>query len=117
MTDRDTRDSGPDRPRVEPEIIPPGQRARREQSRVFISIDENGATRRVNLAQPGLLTILLALAVFGLIVVALLVVLLSVALIWIPVAIALVVAFVAAATFRQWWHRIRLWWTERGTRS
>ena len=53
MTDRNPRDSSPDRPRSEPEIIPPGQRDRRDPSHVFISIDENGGTRRVYLAQPG----------------------------------------------------------------
>ena len=113
MTDRNPRNSGPDRPRSEPEIIPPGQRDRRDPSHVFISIDENGGTRRVYIAQPGPFTIILALAIIGLIGVVVLIVLLSVALIWIPVVIALVAAFVASVTFRHWLRRFRIWWDRR----
>ena len=113
MTDRNPRNSSPDRPRSEPEIIPPGRQDRRDPSHVFISIDENGGTRRVYLAQPGPFTIILALAIIGLIGVVVLIVLLSVALIWIPVVIALVAAFVASVTFRHWLHRFRIWWARR----
>jgi hypothetical protein len=113
MTDRNPRDSDPDRPRFEPEIIPPGQRDRRDPSHVFVSIDENGGTRRVYMTQPGPLTIILALAVLGLIGVVALIVLLSVALIWIPVVLALVAAFVASVMFRHWLHRLRTWWARR----
>jgi hypothetical protein len=104
MTDRDHRDTGPERPRSEPEIIPPGQRG---PSQVFVSIDEDGRTQRIYLAQPGPFTILLGLAVFGLIAVVALVLLLSVALIWIPVAIVLVAAFVGSVMIRRWWHKLR----------
>lgn len=113
MTGRDPRDPDPDRPRSEPEIISPGQRSGRDPSHVFISIDENGGARRIYLAQPGPFTLILALAVLGLIGLAVLIVLLSVALIWIPIVIALVAAFVASATFRHWWLRLRTWWTQR----
>jgi hypothetical protein len=113
MTDRKPNDSEPERPRSEPEIIPPGQQDRRDASRVFISIDENGGPRRVYMAQPGPLTIVLALMVVGLIGVVALIVLLSVALVWIPVVILLVAAFVASMTFRQWLHRFRSWWARR----
>ena len=113
MTDRKPDGSEPDRPRSEPEIIPPGQRDRRDPSHVFISIDEDGSPRRIYMAQPGPLTIILALAVLGLIGVVALIVLLSVALIWIPVVIALVAIFVASMTFRHWLHRFRSWWARR----
>jgi hypothetical protein len=113
MTDRKPAGSDPDRPRSEPEIIPPGQQDRRDRSHVFISIDESGGPRRIYMAQPGLLTIMLTLAVMGLIGVVALVVLLSVALIWIPVVIVLVAAFVASVTFRHWLHRFRNWWARR----
>ncbi|MDQ8732432.1 hypothetical protein [Bradyrhizobium sp. LHD-71] len=110
MTDR--RDQEPDRPHLEPEIIPPG-RQERDSGHVFISIDENGDARRVYIARPGPLTIIVALAVLVLIGLLLLIVLLSVALIWIPVAIALLAAVVAVATFRHWWHRLQNWWARR----
>jgi hypothetical protein len=113
MTERNSGGSDPDRPRYEPEIIPPGQQGRRESSRIFASIDENGGTRRIYMARPGPFSMLLALAIVGLIGVVVLIVLLSVALIWIPVVIALVAAFVAWVTFRHWWHRFRIWWERR----
>lgn len=113
MTDSKPNGSEPERPRSEPEIIPPGQRDRRDPSRVFISIDENGGKRRVYMAQPGPLTIFLALMVLGLIGVVALIVLLSVALIWIPVVLALVAAFVASVMFRHWLYRLRIWWASR----
>jgi hypothetical protein len=113
MTGRTPNDSEPDRPRSEPEIIPPGQRDRRDPSHVFISIDEDGGPRRVYMAQPGPLTIALVLAVMGLIGVVALIVLLSVALIWIPVVLALLAVFVASMTFRHWLHRFRTWWARR----
>jgi len=111
MTNR--RDDEPERPRFEPEIIPPVQQDRRDRSHVFVSIDEHGDARRIYLAKPGLLTIILALAVLGLVGISVLIVLLSVALIWIPVVIALAAAFVASVTFRHWLHRLRTWWARR----
>ena len=102
-----------EQPRSEPEIIPPGSRDRRGPSHIFMSVDEDGGARRVYLARPGPFTLVLALAIFGLIALAVLIVLLSVALIWIPVVIVLVGAFVASVTFRHWTHRFRTWWARR----
>jgi hypothetical protein len=111
MTDR--RDQEPDRPHLEPEIIPPGRRQERDSAHVFVSIDQNGDARRVYIARPGPLTIIVALTALVLIGLVLLIALLSVALIWIPVAIALLAGFVAVATFRHWWHRLQSWWARR----
>jgi hypothetical protein len=113
MSERDPRDSEPEQPRHEPEIIPPGQRGRRDSSHIFVSIDEHGGTRRLFMARPGPFTTILVLAVIGLIGLVALIVLLSVALIWIPVVIALVAAFVASMTFRHWWRRFQVWWARR----
>lgn len=113
MNARNPRESDAEKPRSEPEIIPPGRRDRGDPSHIFMSIDEDDGVRRVYLARPGPFTIILALAVLGLIALAVLIVLLSVALIWIPVVIALVGAFVASVTFRHWMHRFRSWWAQR----
>jgi hypothetical protein len=107
MTDRDSQE--PSRPRSEPEIIPPDHSGRNDRSRIFVSIDENGAERRIYMAQPGPFTIILALAILALIGVVMLIVLLSVALIWIPVVIVLVGAFVLSV----YWRRFRMWLARR----
>jgi hypothetical protein len=80
MTNRDPSDSGASRPRSEPEIIPPGQSGRRGRG-IWVSVSDGGGPRRVFVAQPGPFTILLALAVLGLIAVVMLILLLSVAVI------------------------------------
>jgi hypothetical protein len=102
----------PEQPRAEPEIIPPGRAGRRERA-AFVSVDERDGIRRVYVARPGPFTIMLALAILGLIGLVMLIVLLSVALVWIPVVIALIVAFVLTVTFRQYWWRFRAWLARR----
>jgi hypothetical protein len=105
MTDRDPQE--PSRPRSEPEIIPPDRSGR--NGRIFVSIDDDGETRRVYLTQPGPFTILLGLAVLALIAVVMLIVLLSVAVIWIPVVMLLIAAFVLSV----YWRRFRMWLARR----
>lgn len=109
MTNRDSQDPDASQPRSEPEIIPPGRAGRNQSGGIWVSIDENGETRRVHMARPGLLTIILGLAVLGLIALVMLIVLLSVAVIWIPFVIVLVGVFVASI----YWRRFRMWLARR----
>ena len=109
MTNRDPNDSGTSRPRSEPEIIPPGRPGRNQRDGIWVSIDENGEARRVFMSRPGPFTIILALAILGLIAVVMLILLLSVAVIWIPVVIVLITAFVASI----YWRRFRMWLARR----
>jgi hypothetical protein len=109
MTDRDPHDPDASRPRSEPEIIPPGRASRNQRGGIWVSIDEHGDTRRVFVSRPGPFTILLALAVLGLIALIMLIVLLSVAVIWIPVVIVLIAAFFAS----MYWRRFRMWLAQR----
>lgn len=109
MTNSDPRDTGGPGARSEPEIIPPGRAGRNQSGGIWVSIDENGEARRVHMARPGLLTIVLGLAVLGLIALVMLIVLLSVAVIWIPFVIVLVAAFVAS----MYWRRFRMWLARR----
>ncbi|MGH6769454.1 MAG: hypothetical protein ACRECO_10600 [Xanthobacteraceae bacterium] len=111
MTDRNPHGSGRERPRSEPEVIPPGRSSGRDG--IWISVDENGGTRRVYLARPGPFAIIVGLAILGLIAAVMLIVLLSVALIWIPVVTVLVTAFVLTVAFRQYWERFRNWLARR----
>lgn len=95
-------------PRSEPEIIPPDA-GNDHARRIFIATHGPDGTRRIYMASPGPFTIILALAILGLIAAVMLIVLLSVALIWIPVVILLIAAFVLSVTFRRWWWRLRTW--------
>jgi hypothetical protein len=114
MTNRD--DGGrhnPWRPAdSEPEILPPEKSGQsRRAHRIWISVDEADGARRIY--WPGPFTLVLALAILGLIGVVMLIVLLSVAVIWIPVVIVLIVAFVLSVTFRRWWEQLRRWMARR----
>jgi hypothetical protein len=108
MTNRDPNDPNASRPRSEPEIIPPGQSGRRDRG-IWVSVDDNDGPRRVFVARPSPLMIILGLAILGLIAVVMLIVLLSVAVIWIPVVIVLIAAFVAS----MYWRRFKLWLARR----
>lgn len=109
MTNRDPNDPGPSRPRSEPEIIPPGQSGRNGRGGIWVSVDENGETRRIYMARPGPFTIILALAVLALVALVMMILLLSVAVIWIPFVIFLIAAFVLS----MYWRRFRLWLARR----
>jgi hypothetical protein len=109
MTNRDSQDPDASRPRSEPEIIPPDRPGRNQRGGNWVSIDENGEPRRVYMARPSPLMIILGLAVLGLIAVLMLIVLLSVAVIWIPFVIVLIAAFVAS----MYWRRFRMWLARR----
>lgn len=100
------RDPVPERPSVEPEILPPGDGApqsRRGGPGVFIFVDRFGHTRRINFAPPGPLAIILALLAVGAIAALVLVVLLGFVLLWVPVALMLV----GAVTVVGLWRRFR----------
>jgi hypothetical protein len=114
MSDRhQTRDprGQAERPRSEPEIIPPNRSGGR--GRIWASVDEHADSHRVYVAQPGPFTIILALGVLGLIALVMLIVLLSVALVWIPVVIVLVATLVLSLTFSRYWQRFRQWIARR----
>ncbi len=112
MTNRDPQDPGDpgaSRPRSEPEIIPPDRPGGNDRGGIWVSVDDNDGPRRVFIARPGPFTIILGLAILGLIGVVMLIVLLSVAVIWIPFVIVLIAAFVASV----YWRRFRAWLARR----
>jgi hypothetical protein len=101
----------PDRPRVEqprhePEIIPPGEEARR---RAPFEGGPDGV-RRVSLKRPGPFTIVLILLGVGLAVALVFVVLSALVLLWIPIVIAGILFAMFSSAGRQYWRRIQSWW-------
>src|SRR6266705_1625983 len=87
----------PDRPRSEPEIIPPERGDRRQggRSHVWVWVADREGMRQANVALPGPFTIFLAL--------------LGAVLIWIPIFVLAVGALLIAAAARQYWWRFRRW--------
>jgi len=94
-------DSRPERPRYEPEIIPPA--AERESGSVFIFVDRHGHTRTFR--PPGPLAIMFALALFGVALAAGLFMLLGFVLVWIPAVIALIAGLALAGSIRRFFWR------------
>jgi hypothetical protein len=104
-------DHGPERPRSEPEIIPPGADGgpQSEFSGIWIRVDERDGVRRVYLKRPGLFSIILTLLGISLIVAVVLVLLAGLMLIWLPLAIIIVGAFLFSGYARYYWYRFSAW--------
>ena len=109
MSKNDDPDRGPERPRFEPEIIPPLRAGADQSPYIWLSTAENSGTHRIYVARPGPFAIIAALAVIGLVVAAIVLVLLGAMLIWIPVVIFLI----SALLLRQYWRRLQNWLTRR----
>lgn len=87
-----------ERPKVEPEIIPPGSPDGRE-ARIWLT----GGDRRVrfvHIETRGLLAIVLALLMFGLVFLALLIFLVGVVVLWIPLALGFAAVLTLLSLFR-----------------
>ena len=104
MHEEKPRDSLPEQPNVEPEILPPdGSNAhfRGRGPGVFIFMDRLGHSRRVTFAPPGPLAIILAILAIGAAATAVLVVLLGFVLVWVPISLGLVAAVLLLGLWRR----------------
>jgi hypothetical protein len=100
-------------PRVEPEIIPPGEEARGRTAfeSVFIRMEEGeDGIRRVTLKRPGPFAIVLILLGIGLAVALFFVVLSALVLIWIPIVVVGILFALFSGTARHYWDRLRRRW-------
>jgi hypothetical protein len=98
-------DTRPERPRYEPEIIPPLRE--RTDGGVFVFVDRYGNTRRVTFRPPGPLAVIIALALFGVAAAAGLLMLLGFVLVWIPAIAALIAVLALVGYFRRFSWRWR----------
>lgn len=112
MSSNDPENRRPERPRSEPEIIPPSRDggAQNDLSAMWIRIDERDGVRRVYLTRPGPFSIVLGLMVLGLIAAVIFLLLAGVLLIWIPLVVAGVLLALLAGTVRYHWWRLKAWW-------
>jgi hypothetical protein len=98
----------PERPKAEPEIIPPDQPGSpRGRSRVFVSFNTTGEGNRAYVAAPGPFAVLLALLVLGALLVATVLLFLGAALIWIPVMAVIIGVLFLSSLLRGYFRRPR----------
>lgn len=105
--DQESRGSQPERPRSEPEIIPPARSRAGAEDWYEISGDETFRVHRATFRTPGPLGIIVALLVIGTIAAIVLLLILGAVLVWIPVAALAIAALVLAGTVRRYWRRLR----------
>ena len=112
MSSEQYPDRSPERPRVEPEIIPPvrEERAARGRAGIWMRVEERDGVRRVFIARPGLLSIILGLLIIGLIAGLVLLLLAGLVILWIPIVIAGVILALLSGSIRQYWRRLQAWW-------
>lgn len=104
------RPSSPEYPRSEPEIIPPEHsrsRATRGNEKVFVYVDGEGRTHRVNMKAPGPLTAILVLLAVALVASLILAVVLGALVFIIPIAAIGLAGLIAFAYARRFWRRLR----------
>ena len=105
MADNSTGNSNePERPRVEPEIIPPdhsGRHDRRETWPPPYGYTQTSGTHRVYIRRVGPFGFALIMLIAGLLAAVLLLILIGAALIWIPVIAVLVVIAAISGVFRR----------------
>ena len=115
---RDDSHRGPEQPRSEPEIIPPGRDQRGPRGggsfdSAWLGIDERDGVRRVYLKRPSIWAIVLALLVVGVVAGLVLLVLAGLVLFWVPVVAVVILLTIVSAAMRSRWHQLRLWWANR----
>ena len=100
-----------ERPRVEPEIIPPQARARqRGFDSMFVRVEEgDDGIRRVYLKKPGTFTIVLVLLAAGAVAALFFLLLAGLMLLWIPLVIIGILFAVFSVSARDLWSRVQGW--------
>jgi Flp pilus assembly protein TadB len=106
---------GPERPKREPEIIPPDRAGRQpEGARVtWTEFDDGYRVHRIYVARPGLPAIILGLLILGAIAALVFLVVAGVVLLWLPILIGGIVLALLAGALRYRWRRLRAWWQSR----
>jgi len=100
-----------ERPRLEPEIIPPQSRAgQRSFDSLFVRVEEGeDGFRRVYLKKPGPFTVILILLAAGAVAALFFLLLAGLMLLWIPLIIVGVLFAVFSVSARDLWSRVQGW--------
>ena len=104
-----TPDRGPERPRLEPEIIPPGTnyRPRRGPDDPFMQFEGRDGIHRIFIARPGWPAIIAALLIIGLFTAIVFIVLAGIVVLWIPIVIIGILAAIVPGVARLYWTRVK----------
>jgi hypothetical protein len=94
-------DRGPERPRHEPEIIPPDRDERAGLTSIFMRFEQRDGVHRVTLAQPGLSSIILGLLLLGLIAGVAFLVVAGLIILWVPILIGGILLALLSGFFRR----------------
>ena len=106
MTDHHPPDPGPERPRSEPEIIPPGAPGFDPRDRAWMRGQDEYRIHRVFIARPGLPSILIALVILGVVVTLGAIVIAGALLLALPIAVVGVLLALFYGPVRYRWHRL-----------
>ncbi len=101
-----------ERPRVEPEIIPPNARrgGRRAFENIFVRVEESDdGIRRVQIKKLGPFTLALILLGIGLAVGIVFLLLAGLVLLWIPIVIVGILFALFSVSARDMWRRVQGW--------
>jgi hypothetical protein len=101
MSDDRYLDRNAERPRQEPEIIPPGQDGRARPSSIFMRFEERDGVHRVYIARPGIGSIILGLLLIGLIAGVAFLVVAGLIILWVPILIGGILLALLSAFFRR----------------
>jgi len=105
----------PERPRVEPEILPPERsEGPPRPAGVFVRFDQLGGTHRVFIARPSLSSVILAGLIIALVVALVFLLLASLVLFWIPIVVGVIVLLLLTGYARYGWWRLQAWLSRRG---
>ncbi len=108
---QDPRPRPPEQPRSEPEIIPPDGREARggydSDANVFVYVDRDGRTRRMNVTTPGPFTVVLILLAVALVAAIIFALVLGALFFLIPIAAVTLAALIAWFYARNLWYRVR----------
>jgi hypothetical protein len=103
-----TPDRGPERPRVEPEIIPPGTNYRpRREGDPFMQFEGRDGIHRIFIARPGWPAIIAALLIVGLFTAIVFIVLAGIVVLWIPIVVIGILAAIVPGIARLYWGRVK----------
>lgn len=103
MTDERSPPQG-ERPRSEPEIIPPGEPLRRPRDDVF---GDTIFTQRIFVTRLGPFGLIMLALAIGIVAIVLIILLVGAVLFWIPIVALMVAAAVFSGTLRSWFRRGR----------
>lgn len=105
-------DREPERPRSEPEIIPPGQGSRTERGPggIWMRVEQTDGTQRIYIGRPSIPALILGLIVVGFVAALAFLAMAGLLLVWMPILVVGIVLALLSNKIRRQWRRFKLWW-------